>query len=929
MKLSLYRGWASGLRVPLIVLALSSPLLLSGCGDDDDSDTDEDTTSAPLFPENGTLQADIRRTTNGVPHVKANDLSSAAFGTGYAQAQDNVCVLADAFIKARSERAKYLGPGASPTDPTPKNIISDFSYKALKVHSNAKNELEKLSDESRAMVEGFTAGYNKYVADTDPADLPAECRDQPWVKKISEADLLAYYRIVGKYASGDLFATGALFAAVPPGPTTVSVEPQAPAISEIPTPASLTESASRLASQQDYSGSGLASNAWGIGGDLSAQGRGALLANPHFPYTGDRRLYQVQMTVPDYLNINGAGLLGTAIPLINYNENLAWSHTNTSGRQFTLYELSLKQGDDLTYIKDGEEKPITQETFQIEVATGEPSGPVMREHTFYYSEYGPMLAANAVTGDDPLTPTVNEGGLPKWGGPNPQPQAQGTVAYTYRDANADTGGLLDTWLQMSRAHTLDEFQKVFHENCGTTLWTNTIYVDDQGNSFYIDSSSVPNLSAATLANVDFKRRFSAPYNALFEGGLTLLDGSTSRDDWVEGECGTLTPYDEKPKLVRKDFVQNSNGSHWATNPQQFLTGFSPLFGSEKSQLSQRARLGLSMLQNPLDSGFAEKAPAGQDGKFSAKDLIDVIYNNRAWYAKQFLGDLLERCKSRPAEVSLPQKLLPEEPLITSPKKRSVDKGCEAILAWDGVYNKDSQGAHLFRVFVDIYTRKFPNDLTVAFDPSDPVNTPAKPDQTKVGTENDPMLQSLAASMEILKKVNIAYDAKLGEVQYYQPSGDVPPGGTPVAQSSRIPWHGGEGDVEGTFNAVAVADTNVKEDTRLPRLNAPEFLDKDERGKEVRVAAGLSTKRFVANDKNNEGGWNMAQGTSWHFGLEFTDNGPRAFGLVSYSQSSDASSQFFNDQSERYSNKDPRTLSFSEKEIQANLLDNGEITISSD
>ena len=35
------------------------------------------------------------------------------------------------------------------------------------------------------------------------------------------------------------------------------------------------------------------------------------------------------MTVPGYLNVHGAGLLGTAIPLINFNENLAWSsHSN-------------------------------------------------------------------------------------------------------------------------------------------------------------------------------------------------------------------------------------------------------------------------------------------------------------------------------------------------------------------------------------------------------------------------------------------------------------------------------------------------------------------------------------------------------------------------------------------------------------------------
>ena len=74
---------------------------------------------------------------------------------------------------------------------------------------------------------------------------------------------------------------------------------------------------------------------------------------------------------------------------------------------------------------------------------------------------------------------------------------------------------------------------------------------------------------------------------------------------------------------------------------------------------------------------------------------------------------------------------------------------------------------------------------------------------------------------------------------------------------------------------------------------------------------------------------MARGTSWHFGLEFTDNGPEAYGLVSYSQSTDAMSPFFSDQSEQYSNKQYRPLFFTEDDIQANLLPQGEIVISND
>ncbi|WP_165854940.1 penicillin acylase family protein [Marinobacter sp. JSM 1782161] len=898
------KGSGAARRTPWRALgvAVAGSILLGGCFDGDGGSGD-DASADPLTPSDGQLTADIRRTTNGVPHIKADDLSSAAFGAGYAQAQDNICLLAEAIVKARSERAKYFGPGAGSI-----NIITDFSYKAQDILSGAEADYDSLSDESRAMIDGFTAGYNKYVAETPGSDLPAECRDQPWVKVIEPTDLLAHYRIVGQYASGALFATGAVYIAVPPGESPNPV-PVASATSEKRLePGLVTEDARLLASKRtNFNETGLASNAWGIGGDMTEQGRGALLANPHFPYTGHRRLYQMQMTVPGYLNINGAGLLGTAIPLINFNENLAWSHTVTTSRRFTFYELTLKTGDNLTYIKDGEEKPITSKTFQIEVANGTAS-PTVLERTFYFSEYGPMVSANAATG----------GGLPVWGDPNSQGT---TVAYTYRDANANTSGLLDTWLQMSRASNLTEFQDVFR-NCGSTLWTNSTYADDQGNAFYIDSSSVPNLSPAALSTIDFKRRFSASYNTLFENGLTLLDGSTSRDDWVEGDCNGLVPYENKPKLLRSDWVQNSNSSYWATNPDAFLTDYSPLFGAEDSVINPRTRLGIKMLQNPLDTGLDANtpAPAGQDGKFSAQDLIGVIWNNRAWYAEEFLEELRDRCDLiGSGDVTVDDALLPATPNLDPPGTgvRSVADGCTALQNWNGTYELDSTGAHTFRAFVDIYLRNFPDDLQTEFDADDPVYTPADPSTDNRGLADDAMLKSLAAALVVLDDAGIAYDAPLGDVQYFQPSGGVPPGGDAsgvVTQSVRIPWHGGDGNVEGAFNAIGVVDSSFAEDTIIPRYNTPEYEAADG----SRVAGGISS--------NSGEGWKISRGTSWHFGLEFTDNGPEAYGLVSYSESSDANSPYFTDQSERYSNKDFRKLLFTEADIEANLLPQGETTI---
>lgn len=848
--------------------------LVAACSNSDD-ESGSGLLSGQVVPNTDALQATVRRTTNGVPHINADSLEAVAFANGYSQAQDNVCQLAESFVKARSERALYFGPG-----PDNIHVINDFSYQALRIYSGAIDELPALSQESRALLDGFVAGYNLYVTETASENLPPQCRNQPWVRSIAVPDLLAHYRLMAQYASGDFFAYGGVFSAVPPG---VSVEPRVVGNqSRVPSSidsARLTRDIAADAIRsaglpQDFTDTGSGSNAWGIGTTFTENGRGALLANPHFPYTGARRMYQSHLIVPDYLNVNGAGLLGIAVPLIGFNQNLAWSHTVSTSVRFTSYELTLQEGDPLSYVKDGETRPITSETLQVQVGNGT-SQPTLLEREFYFSEYGPMLPGDLLTG----------GALPTWGDEN--------RAYTFRDANASVVTLLDTWLGMGRASTLDEFQQVFRD-CGSTLWVNTVYADEQGNAFYIDSSSVPNLSADALAAIAIKRQQSEVYEAFIRDGFVLLDGNTSRDDWVESACGPLVPYEDKPKLLRNDFVQNANDSPWATNPLTPLTGYSAMFGSEANQLSSRTRMGLRMLQEPDQTGFALSAPAGQDGKFNAQELIQTLYNNRAFHAETLLEELRARCDLA-GTLSIN---------TAAGAPRSVGDACATLQGWNGTFDSDSVGAHVFRLFMINYLQVIDQDLSVPFDPIDPVNTPSTPSSDNRGTASDTMLMALAMAANTIESAGVPYSATLGSLQVYQQSGDAPPGGEAVVQGSLLPWHGSISFIEGGFNAIAVTNTDVHEDTRFPRLVS----------ETIPGTAGLSS---VPGDY-----WRIGRGTSWHFGLEFSDEGPIAYGLMSYSQSTDSRSPYFSDQSERYSNKDYRPLLFSEESIAANVLPGG-------
>ena len=54
----------------------------------------------------------IRRDQYGIPHILAETEEAAAFGFGYAQAEDHCLIIARSLVAARGEEAKYFGTGA-------------------------------------------------------------------------------------------------------------------------------------------------------------------------------------------------------------------------------------------------------------------------------------------------------------------------------------------------------------------------------------------------------------------------------------------------------------------------------------------------------------------------------------------------------------------------------------------------------------------------------------------------------------------------------------------------------------------------------------------------------------------------------------------------------------------------------------------------
>ncbi|MFN9740912.1 MAG: acylase [Acidobacteriota bacterium] len=685
-------------------------------------------------------KAEIRRTSHGIPHITASDVGSLSFGEGYAFAQDHFCSLADQVVRARGDRARYFGAGEGD-----RHLNSDLTMRALNLYDQAREMYRTMPRELRETVDGYVAGYNQYLSEVGFGGVKGWCRGQEWVLPISAIDLLAYNQsvVITSTNFADMIATAA-----PPGNGTAQV-----------TPPDLPES--------DW-----ASNGWALGSEKTESGRGMLIANPHYPWVGANRFWEKHLTIPGEVDVYGVGLLGSPGVSIGFNRAIAWTHTVSAGKRFTVYTLDLVAGKPTTYLYDGQERAMTSR--EVTVAVRKPNGVtenVVRR--IWFSHYGPIL------------------NFPGFGWTAKR-------AITVRDANESNTGVQAQWYAMNRARNLEEFKDA-HAKYNAMPWVNTIATSADGRAWYTDSAATPYLKPEALAGWYKKKDRDFLVKSAWERGLVLLNGSDSLNEWISDPSTRpgVIPFAKIPQLERRDYVFNSNDSFWLANPRQLLTGFSPLQGTEGTPRSLRTRMNVLHLE--------DREATGGDGRFSLTELASTVLSNQSLSADLTRRELVRRCQTNPA-VKLDNQTV------------DLTKACAILAAWNGRYDVDSVGPVLWREFITQYD---PNDLqrkgsffAQPFNPADPIGTPhtLAPDQ---GEEPQSLLK-LARAVKILDKAGIAIDTPLGKVQYN------------VRRGQRIPIHGGDGAYDGIANFVNYGPNRTTlEPSPLPeKITGSRFLTRE-------------------------------------------------------------------------------------------------------
>jgi acyl-homoserine-lactone acylase len=400
----------------------------------------------------------IVRTTHGIPHVTAANAEMLSYGIAYAHAQDNVCLSLDVLATVRGQRTQFFGATATGVlgVRTLPNPVIDTFVQAHMDDAKLKATWDTSSETNRSMASGYVAGFNRYLQD-HAGKLPAECNGKPWVQTMTLADLYRATEAIQVQAGAGAMAD-AIAGAQPPAVRT-SQTPLAPALDAV----AMAEGARDYLREAGVLDSPLGSNAWAFGKETTANGRGMLLGNPHYPWVGPSRFYQMHLTIPGQLDVMGASLGWSSVVQIGFNKDIAWSHTVSTGKRFTLHELSLVPGKPTTYLIDGKEEPMQAKKVTVGGS----------ERTVWVSRFGPV----AVIPRAGLTWTAER-------------------AYAIQDANAGSVRSNDMYMQFARARSVGEMRTAL--NALGTPFVNTIVADRHGDAMFADVSGVPDLELADL-----------------------------------------------------------------------------------------------------------------------------------------------------------------------------------------------------------------------------------------------------------------------------------------------------------------------------------------------------------------------------------------------------------------------------------------------
>ena len=355
----------------------------------------------------------IRRDSFGVPHIFGQTDADAAYGLGYAHAEDDFLTIQQALVAARGKLGVAYGIDAAP---------NDYMVQLLRIWDVVDAQYDSIPPDIQAIMQGYADGLNYYAALHEDELL------LPELFPISGQDVAAgfihrvplFFGLDG--ALGDLFA-----------------ETRQNTVSE--------KEVIHLPPAVKYG-----SNVIAVGPERSANGETFLAVNSHQPWEGIVAWYEAHMVSGEGWNMVGGLLPGSPTITHGHNEHLGWAFTVNSPDLIDIYVLEMNPDNPDQYLFDGEwhdlevgEAPITVTLFgrfrwtvKREVLWSVYGPTVRQDHGVYALRYAGMgeighveqfVRMNKATNLAEWQAAMREGPLPMFN--TGYADAEGNIFYVY------------------------------------------------------------------------------------------------------------------------------------------------------------------------------------------------------------------------------------------------------------------------------------------------------------------------------------------------------------------------------------------------------------------------------------------------------------------------------------------------------------------
>lgn len=303
-------------------------------------------TQAPA-PSRETYAPTIARDAYGVPSVHGRTDAEAAYGVGYAHAEDDFRTIQLVVLAARGRLGAHLGEDGA---------RSDFLWHLLGVRESVAARYESdLSPEFRAIVEGYAAGLNAYGREHPDEVLPG-------ARTVTGRDVVAGSALTLPLFWGFERVLGRV------------VEP-----------------ASRPCTVQHASAESVdwGSNAFAVSPRRSSDGHTRLIVNSHQPWGGPVGWYEAGVSSDSGWRLHGGLFPGAPFPVLGTNGRIGFAATVNLPDLADVYRLTTDDAHRGRYFFDGEWRRFETRTVWLWVKLGWFTAPVPR--TLRFTVHGPAF----------------------------------------------------------------------------------------------------------------------------------------------------------------------------------------------------------------------------------------------------------------------------------------------------------------------------------------------------------------------------------------------------------------------------------------------------------------------------------------------------------------------------------------------------------